>query len=59
MQLMVQILLPCRIMKYCVYNEVQILISGILICPECGEKILPCSMCDMDNVNCNYCRWEN
>ena len=40
-------------------NEVQILINGISICPECGEKILPCSMCDMNSVNCNYCKWEN
>lgn len=22
------------------------------VCPECGEKILPCRMCDMDKVAC-------
>lgn len=24
-------------------------------CPECGKRILPCSMCKMDETNCNEC----
>lgn len=24
-------------------------------CPNCGEKILPCSLCDMDKENCSEC----
>lgn len=24
-------------------------------CPSCKEEILPCSMCDMDNVKCEAC----
>ena len=24
-------------------------------CPKCGELIKPCSLCDNDIVNCNYC----
>lgn len=25
------------------------------ICPTCGERIVPCSMCDNDNIDCNKC----
>lgn len=24
-------------------------------CPNCGERILPCSLCDMDKENCSEC----
>lgn len=24
-------------------------------CPTCGERIVPCSMCDNDNIDCNKC----
>lgn len=27
-------------------------------CPNCGKTILPCSMCNMDQVNCNRCIFE-
>lgn len=25
------------------------------ICPSCKEEILPCSLCDMDQVDCSKC----
>lgn len=26
------------------------------VCPNCGEIILPCSLCDMDTVECSKCK---
>jgi predicted RNA-binding Zn-ribbon protein involved in translation (DUF1610 family) len=28
------------------------------ICPNCNKEILPCCMCDNDEVNCNECPLE-
>ena len=28
-------------------------------CPNCLEYILPCSLCDWDNINCNDCKISN
>ena len=37
-------------------NEVELPIKlGIYKCPECGENIINCAMCDWDNVDCNSC----
>lgn len=49
-----------KITEWCGYceNEVEIDDCGISVCPICGEKILPCSQCDMDKVDCNNCVWE-
>ena len=27
-------------------------------CPICGRKILPCSLCDNNEINCNNCLAE-
>lgn len=27
-------------------------------CEHCGKFLLPCSLCDMDNVNCNKCQYK-
>lgn len=27
-------------------------------CPNCNKIILPCSLCDMDKVNCSKCPIE-
>lgn len=27
-------------------------------CPKCENRILPCSMCNMDQVNCSECIYE-
>ena len=46
--------------EWCPYcnNEVVIPTFGVSTCPECGKPILPCSMCDMDKVNCVKCIWK-
>jgi predicted RNA-binding Zn-ribbon protein involved in translation (DUF1610 family) len=31
---------------------------GIYKCPNCGALILPCSLCDWDEVNCEECLFE-
>ena len=38
-------------------NEEVILENKFIIqtCPNCHHKIKPCSLCDMDMVNCNNC----
>ena len=27
-------------------------------CEYCGKFLLPCSLCDMDKVNCKNCKFE-
>lgn len=44
--------------SYC-GNEVSIKAYGISKCPECGKKILPCSMCDSDLISCDHCPYQN
>lgn len=39
-------------------NEVEIINDKPSKCPVCGETILPCSMCDMDKVKCNDCKFS-
>lgn len=40
-------------------NEVPLLNKLIKqVCPNCNEEIYPCSMCDIDNLNCNNCPIE-
>lgn len=36
-------------------EEVVIAPFGISFCSNCGEPILPCSMCDMHYVDCGNC----
>lgn len=42
---------------YC-ENEVEISSEGKSICPICGKEILPCSMCNMNEVDCNKCNYQ-
>lgn len=37
-------------------NEVRISTEGVSKCPICGRSIKPCSMCDMNEVNCSKCK---
>lgn len=37
-------------------NDVRISTEGVSKCPICGRKIKPCSMCNMDKVNCSKCK---
>jgi len=39
-------------------TEVKIPNNKRSICPECKEDILPCSMCNMDEVKCSTCPYE-
>lgn len=34
-------------------------ISKRIKCSSCGEKILLCCLCNMDEVECNKCPYEN
>lgn len=41
-------------------NEVELeKVLKVQTCPNCGEIILPCSMCDMDKDPCSNCPLEN
>lgn len=41
-------------------NEVALYPKLIMqVCPICYEKIKPCAMCDMDNVDCIQCPLDN
>lgn len=42
----------------CCDTEVNIEPFGISFCPNCGEPILPCSMCDTDYIDCRDCPYE-
>lgn len=47
--------------EWCSYcgKEVDIAPFGLSYCPNCGERILPCSMCDAFKVGCDRCPYEN
>lgn len=42
----------------CCNTEVVIPSFGVSFCPNCGERILPCSMCDTDYNDCRKCPYE-
>ena len=42
----------------CCDSEVVIPSFGVSFCPNCGELILPCSMCDADYNDCRNCPYE-
>jgi exosome complex RNA-binding protein Csl4 len=39
-------------------TEIEIKDCQPKICSNCGDLVLPCKLCDLDNVNCNKCPWE-
>ena len=40
-------------------SEVQLKpVFSVQVCPECGELILPCNLCDHDTCNCAHCPLE-
>ncbi len=46
------------ITEWCSHCEGEVEIKNIpekQICPECGESIYPCSLCDHNNVKCANC----
>lgn len=34
-------------------------IKGAHTCPNCGEEMLACGLCDMDEVECNKCPYDD
>lgn len=48
-----------KIIEWCNWcgNETEINYNGGK-CTHCGKYLLPCSLCDMDKVNCNNCIYE-
>lgn len=43
-----------EVCSYC-DQQVEIADTGISKCPNCGKWISPCSMCNMDEVDCKNC----
>jgi len=39
-------------------QEVEIPAYGISKCPECGNSILPCSMCEPNHMDCTNCPYK-
>lgn len=42
----------------CCDTEVSIPSFGVSFCPNCGELIIPCSMCNPDYHDCRECPYE-
>lgn len=42
----------------CCDTEVVIRSFGVSFCPNCGERILPCTMCDTDYIDCRHCPYD-
>lgn len=42
--------------EWCPYCEQEVVIYAHVIteCPECGEKLFPCSVCTQECCNCPY-----
>ena len=51
---------PRKVWEQCYHcnTEVKIPNDKASKCPECGNRILPCSMCNMDEVKCSKCPYE-
>ena len=50
-----------KITEYCPHcNDEEEIDETGGICSGCGHFLKPCSLCDMDNVNCKDCeeRWK-
>jgi predicted RNA-binding Zn-ribbon protein involved in translation (DUF1610 family) len=46
------------IQEYCSRCEQEVTIKAGFVkqeCPSCGNPILPCSLCDKNEINCNKC----
>lgn len=50
-----------HVYEWCPHCEIEVKLDAILkkqICPNCGEIILPCALCDCDVVKCAECPIE-
>ena len=46
--------------EYCPCCDTEVVIPsfGVSFCPNCGELIIPCSMCSPDYHDCSKCPYE-
>lgn len=48
-----------KIFEYCPFcNDESIIDEDGGNCKHCGKYLKPCSLCDMDKVNCNNCKFD-
>ena len=48
-----------KVYEHCPHCDSDVLLDAefrIQTCPNCGEKIKPCALCDMDSVKCSECK---
>ena len=51
-----------EISELCPYCEYEVKLKNkfeVQTCTNCGKSILPCSLCNMDKVDCSKCPLEN
>lgn len=51
-----------KITEWCQYCDTEVELDNVFkvhVCPNCGARILPCSVCDWDVVKCNKCPLSN
>lgn len=51
-----------HVYEWCPHCETEVKLDAILkkqVCPNCGEIILPCALCNCDVVKCTECPTEN
>jgi len=51
----------CHTYEWCPKCDVEVKLADkfeIQSCPNCGQEILPCSICDMDKNDCTECKLE-
>lgn len=47
-----------KITEWCQHCDTEVELDNVFkvhVCPNCGARILPCSMCDWDVEKCNKC----
>lgn len=50
-----------HVYEWCPHCETEVKLDSLFekqTCPNCGETILPCALCDCDTVKCNECPLE-
>lgn len=51
--------LVVEVCPYCWKEDEYSIESNRVTCSGCGNSILLCSLCDMDEVDCNNCEFKN
>jgi predicted RNA-binding Zn-ribbon protein involved in translation (DUF1610 family) len=48
-----------KVVEWCSHCDTEVLLEpnlSVQKCPNCGKKIIPCCLCDMDNADCANCK---